>query len=252
MHRLLYAAALLLVASVVYAQAASPPATAPDRIDDRPKPQDVQPPATQPVEGLRIDVPRRLIEIDGRIALREGWLELFACTPNTKEHESIVVVDVKPRLIHFALLTIGAQPGKPLELQRRGDELVPIPASGDRIQIDCVYEADGVTKTVPANQWVFNRATNKVMENNIWVFAGSKLRHFDGHPVYMADLEGAAVSLVNFGSDLLAKPNRFTDSNEDHGEAWVAHTKVLPEVGTPVTLRLRLVEDPDAPEALGD
>src|SRR5689334_21681589 len=37
-----------------------------------------------------IDPQEKTIIVEGQIALREGMLEMFACTRNTKEHESIV------------------------------------------------------------------------------------------------------------------------------------------------------------------
>ncbi|MEM6551880.1 MAG: YdjY domain-containing protein [Planctomycetota bacterium] len=230
---------------------ATAPATAPAPAaptltppDDRPKPQEVQPAATLPA-GITIDRDNKLIHLDAKVVLREGWLELLACTPGTKEHESIVTVQTDPSVIHFALLTLGAEPGSPIRLERRGEELFAVPPSGAVIAIDITYDDGDQRVTVPANQWVYNEATQAVMADNRWVFAGSKLREFEEGAVYLADLEGAAVSLVNFGSELLAKPNRLTDSNAVHGENFVVNTELIPPLRTPVTLTLRLV-DPTA------
>ena len=48
---------------------------------------------------LWIDSKRKMVVMDGKVCLREGQLEMFACTKGTKEHESIVVVDVKQGVI---------------------------------------------------------------------------------------------------------------------------------------------------------
>ncbi|MEM1211414.1 MAG: YdjY domain-containing protein [Planctomycetota bacterium] len=220
------------------------PATAPvTPPNDRPKKENVQPAATLPA-GITIDRDRKLVQLDAKVVLREGWLELLACTPGTKEHESILSVNTPPSVIHFALLTIGAEPGSPIRIESRGEELVAIPPSGSVIAIELTYEDDGQAVTVPANQWVYNEASQAVMADNHWVFAGSKLREFEEGAAYIADLDGAAVSLVNFGSELLAKPNRLTDSNAVHGENFVVNTEVIPPLGTPVTLTLRLLDPP--------
>ena len=44
---------------------------------------------------------------------REGLLELVVCTKNSKEHESIVVMNARPLQVHTALLLLGARPGTP-------------------------------------------------------------------------------------------------------------------------------------------
>ncbi|MEM6393129.1 MAG: YdjY domain-containing protein [Planctomycetota bacterium] len=214
--------------------------------NDRPQAENVKPAATLPA-GIVIDRENRRIELDATVVLREGWLELLACTPGTKEHESIVIVQTPPSVIHFALLTLGAEPGSPIRLERRGEELFAVPPTGAVVAIDITYDRGDERVTVPANQWVYNEATEAVMADNRWVFAGSKLREFDEGPVYLADLEGSAVSLVNFGSELLAKPNRLTDSNAVHGENFVVNTEVIPPLRTPVTLTLRLIDAPAVP-----
>lgn len=224
------------------ATAPAPAATNVTPPDDRPQKENVKPAATLPA-GIIIDRNNQLIQLDAKVVLREGWLELLVCTPGTKEHESILSVETPPSVIHFGLLTLGAEPGSPIRIESRGEELIPIPPTGDVIAIDLTYTDEaGQSITVPANQWVYNEATKAVMADNRWVFAGSKLREFEEGPVYLADLEGSAVSLVNFGSELLAKPNRLTDSNAVHGENFVVNTDVIPPLNTPVTVTLRLVK----------
>ena len=57
-------------------------------------------------------------------------LELFACLKNTKEHESIVTVEVKAYQVHAALLSVGAKPGKAVQYQPKY-----VPAAGPEIEI---------------------------------------------------------------------------------------------------------------------
>ena len=42
-----------------------------------------------------IDTKRKIVIVDGKVALREGPLEMFACSKGTKEHESVVAVQLQ-------------------------------------------------------------------------------------------------------------------------------------------------------------
>ena len=64
-----------------------------------------------------LDKNKKEVIVDGQIALREGMLEMFACTRNTKEHESIVSANTKAYLVHAGLLALGAEPGHPVRFQ---------------------------------------------------------------------------------------------------------------------------------------
>jgi hypothetical protein len=64
-----------------------------------------------------IDPKEKEVIVEGQVALREGMLEMFACTRNTKEHESIISVNTKAYLVHAALLTLGAEVGHPVRFQ---------------------------------------------------------------------------------------------------------------------------------------
>src|SRR5262249_47527761 len=78
------------------------------------------PPATQPAgkvvrfaDGVTIDWGRRQVEIDSQVVLREGVLELLACSRGTKEHESILQVRAQPLNVYQALGMLGLPDGQP-------------------------------------------------------------------------------------------------------------------------------------------
>ncbi|MEM7680471.1 MAG: YdjY domain-containing protein [Planctomycetota bacterium] len=200
-------------------------------------------PATQPAEGFpqgcRVDVERGVVELDAEVVLTEGWLETLACAPQTKEHESILRIGTTPSVVHRALLAVGATPGQPLRVVQRDDGMLDIePPTGQRVRVELIRLVDGVEVVTPANQWVLNRLTDRPLADPYWVFAGSEVRDVLGETVYMADREGATISLVSFGSDVLARPTRQTDANADHDQAWVVHTDRVPPAGTAVVVRL--------------
>ena len=51
-----------------------------------------------PKYPIWVDPKEKAVLVDGQICLREGMLEMFACTRNTKEHEAIISADTKAYL----------------------------------------------------------------------------------------------------------------------------------------------------------
>ena len=53
-----------------------------------------------PVSRVWVDIKKKLVVVDGYVALRMGQLEMFACPSGTKEHESVVGVFAKAYHVH--------------------------------------------------------------------------------------------------------------------------------------------------------
>lgn len=197
--------------------------------------------------GLTINSEAKHLDIQATVCLRRGeFLEMFACTKDTREHESILVIDAVPSAIHLGLLLLGQEPGKPLSYDMKFDPPKLVPAKGPKVEVFVVLKIDDVEREVPANRWVQDNQTEEMMKSNIWLFAGSQFAEVQGKEVYHADLNGSAISLVNFGDDLLTLPNKLTDANESHSKVWQPRTKVIPKVGTKVLIRLRPKADEQA------
>ncbi|MEM9345917.1 MAG: YdjY domain-containing protein [Planctomycetota bacterium] len=190
--------------------------------------------------GVTINADKKHVDIEATVCLRRGeFLEMFACTRDTREHESILVIDAMPSTMHLGLLLLGLEPGKPLWYDRDFDPPKLVPAKGPEVEVLIVIKVDGVEREIPANRWVQDNKTKEMMKGNTWLFAGSQFADFQDKQVYHADLNGSAISLVNFGDDLLTLPNTLTDANESHDKVWAPRTKAIPEVGTKVIIRLR-------------
>lgn len=214
------------------------------------RPYQTAPPPEQPgLEGIKVDREAGHIDLDAKVVLRDGqWLELLACTPGTREHESILTVAARPRDIHLALILLGLEPGSPLKWERLENREVKVhPPTGPKVNVTLHYEEDDENKTVDANQWIVNQQDGTVMQGNTWLFAGSRFETFDDRQVYMADPNGSVLSLVNFGDDVLARNTKVTRDNDE--KAWNANTPVIPEVGTEVTIRLKPVDPPKQEDA---
>ena len=206
--------------------AASPASPA----DSRPAPG--QPRIVPFQSGVRIDWIRRQVEADATVILREGLIELFACSPQRREHEAIVRIEARPLHLFQALGLIGITPGHPVlyddETGRRA------PAAGDPVEIEVRYPAGGQVQTVPIERWLLWSRDGRPVDRLPWVFAGSVEMRDDS---IAADYEGTVVAVVDFGSSLVALPELHTDRNAD---LWLKpNTPAIPGVGTRCVLVFR-------------
>lgn len=177
-----------------------------------------------------IDPKGKEVLVDGQICLREGMLEMFACTRNTKEHEAIVSADTKAYLVHAGLLSLGAQVGHPVQFRPEFK-----PPTGTVIEVLVRWrDAHGKEQTARAQDWVKDLKTKKAMTYP-FVFAGS-LFWADpdtGKKFYQAE-GGDFVCVSNFGTAMLDIPVKSSQSNDEL--EFEAFTERIPPLGTPVRL----------------
>ena len=181
-------------------------------------------------ERLWINNKTKQVAIDGTVCLTRGYLEMFACSANTKEHESVVALDARPQLIHLALLAVGAEHGSPSSWRPYK------PATGDVIKVYVEYMDDTKPRRDEAQLWVRDVKTKKPMEQE-WVFAGSswvvdpetKKRY------YRAD-GGEVICVSNFPVAMMDLPIESSQANDDL--AFEAFTENIPKRRTPVRVYL--------------
>jgi hypothetical protein len=157
-------------------------------------------------------------------------LEMFACTRNTKEHESIVSANTKAYLVHTGLVALGAEPGHPVRFQPRY-----MPPTGTEIEVLVRYlDEKGKLQTARAQDWIKDNHTGKPMAYP-FVFAGSSFyvdpdtnkQHYQGE-------HGDFVCVSNFSTAVLDIPVKSSKSNEEL--EFEAITKKIPPLGAPVHL----------------
>ncbi|MEC9092179.1 MAG: YdjY domain-containing protein [Planctomycetota bacterium] len=238
---------LLFSAGILQAQTDDPSAARPS-----PKPSQREKKRQDPLETINqslgklkklpegkvwIELKKKIVVIDGLICLRKGPLEMFACPPNTKEHESIVQAQAKSFMVHTALLMVGAESGKPVEWEPKYQ-----PASGTKIEIMIHWlDKAGKHKKMLAQEMIKNVKTQKKMTEH-WVFAGSefyinpntKIRH------YLAD-GGEMICVSNFTTAMMDLPVESTQSKE--GLIFEAFTENIPPLKTPVRIVLRPIPE---------
>ena len=185
--------------------------------------------------GVVIDWSHRQVEIDSTVVLREGLLELVACTANSREHESILRINARAAHVYMALGLIGLTPGKPASWDFDRDQ--PIPATGDPVAIEVRFPREGQTVERNIRHWLLENG--KVMRERHWVFAGSVRTEEDD---LVAQREGTIVTVVDFGDALLALPESHTADNE---ELWLEpNTTEIPPLDSKVTLIVRALQAP--------
>lgn len=111
----------ILLVSVLTAAAADEPAqptTRPARL-------------VKTLPGLTVDLTNRRVIGEAAVCLRDDALEFAACSPGTKEHESLLVLTAQPKHLHLGLLLAGIRPGTPARW--KGEQFLP--PTGDRIRI---------------------------------------------------------------------------------------------------------------------
>lgn len=187
---------------------------------------------------LEIQGKERRVVLQGEVCMREGPLELLVTLKGKKEHEAVVTVDVDARNVHKALLAAGAEAGSTVRFQPKY-----VPASGTPIKVYFQYEQKGKQIRVPAQQWVRNSKTKKLLDSD-WVFAGSRLvpNPFDPEKpnIYLAN-EGDLICVSNFETALLDLPITSTKNNDDL--SFEINTDLVPERESKVKVILEPVLD---------
>jgi len=188
---------------------------------------------TKPKEfapGVRIDWQARAVEVDAKVVLRKGSLELLACSPQTREHESIFSVAARPLHIYQALGLLGMDPGSPVRYDLKQNR--HFPPTGTRLEIDVRYER--AEAPVPVRLWLLDVERKRPPEMVKWVFAGSQILD-DGR--LAADADGTIICVVDFETALIAVGALHTPDNQ---QLWLAaNTDAIPPIGTPCTLVIR-------------
>lgn len=191
-----------------------------------------------------VSVDRERVVLGGVVCLREGPLEFFACRRGSKEHESVVSLDVAPHLICAALLAIGAKQGKPAKFD---PEFVP--PTGEEIEIELRWRdaESGAVRKIRAQEAVRVAETGREMSAP-WVFTGGLFGvDAEGKKYYLANVTGEIFGVSNFPGSVLDVP--FESSSNNALLTFEANTDKIPPTGTPTALILTRKNKPSEPTA---
>jgi len=182
-------------------------------------------------KAIRLDKEKKVIEVDGKICLDEGQLELFACAEGGKEYESLVAIKGEAWQLHLSLLLLGLKPGGGPQFQ--GDATAPF---GDTVIIEVQWDDDGKTVRKRAEDLMFDTKTNAAMEHVEWVFIGSKFAKDEhGNDYYVANRDKSIVTVFHDPLTVLDIP--LASGADD--TVYIVNKKTAPPKGTPVMLIIK-------------
>jgi hypothetical protein len=194
--------------------------------------------------GIRVDIKNHRVEFDAIACEPVMPLEVVCCTPDTKEHESILTTRAQPSKVHAALLLIGLKPGTTGHWDMEDQTLKPVEPTGDPVHITLVYrDASGAeVSRIPEEMIVDskNGARFGAAAPSRWLFAGSQFVKRNGREWYDADGAGTLIGLCTFGSETLAWGRVISPDSEVQEPEWVASKATIPPAGTPVVVRITL------------
>lgn len=197
---------------------------------------------------ISIDSTERRVDVEAVVCLTNGFLELVACGKDSKEHESLVMVEAKPSHIHAALLLIGAQAGNPAmrkPLDKEGTRWAHLPPRGQPVKISLVIPKEGgeaVERSIsdfiaPSEDESGFRTDVGTKFPDTYLFTGSHAQGEGEERQYLGDFSGHVASIATFGDEVLSLSEVHA---QDNGSlAWQIKPDSLPELGTKVILRLR-------------
>jgi hypothetical protein len=184
------------------------------------------------IGNLVVDGNTREVTMPGWINMSEGLVELLACAPGGKVHESVVVVDVEPFHLQIALLLLGLEGGE--SISHQGDPATP---EGDPVEIviEWADPESGETKRVRGEDFIYNVKADRPMIHTHWVFTGSRV--VDG--IFVAQMEKSLVTTYHDPYTIIDNPLP-TGGDDTYYEA---NRFLVPPVGTKVTFLVRPAGD---------
>lgn len=199
-----------------------------------------QPAATSKLAHLHVDVAKKQVRVECEALAVDEPLEFFCVMNGTSEHESVLRSPAKASDLHLALLMIGLKPGEPVRYSEAAGKWLP--PHGPPLQIQCEFEKDGKTVTLPAYRLMRGVKSKEPMPVLTWIFAGSRVMP-DGN--YAADVTGYLVSIVNFELTVIDIPKLASSDNETL--EWETNLDVMPPLGTKVWMIIEPAGETDAP-----
>ncbi len=182
------------------------------------------------------DKARRLL-IRTSICRRDVPLEEFMCLKNTKEHESVLVAELVPEVLHAGLLATGAKTGSIAKFQPDYQ-----PPTGEKLEITVEWRDGKEFKRARAQDWIRDGKTKKAIEFD-FVFAGSQeiSSPVTGKSYYLGN-EGDLISVANFPGSIIDLAVK--SSTDNQFQLFEAFKERIPPVNTEVIVIINPARKP--------
>lgn len=174
------------------------------------------------VGTVHVDLASHSVVATGFINQIEGPVELFACGPGGKRHESVLVLQSDLLDLQTALLLLGLKSGPPMKGLGDG------PPAGAPVRLFVEWDEHGQTRQVEAGRllWDTDRQVRGLTVG--WVFTGSVLEK--GKFMALAEESIIATYWDPWALINIAPPYG------DDDERLAANDQGLPPIGTPIRL----------------
>jgi len=203
--------------------------------------------------GLTIDRKTHEIRMDATVCLDGGILEYLVCLTGTFEHESIFVTEVKPEILHAALLLTGLEPTPMIPELEHLWWSKALEAEKSRVGIDVEWESDGYVKRVnvvtmirknfgdPKEMFVHGTPPpeNSQLDEDAdaWVFSGSFIRALEnGEYIYETNRSGVVIGIWRNPSAVIQYGIKTENPYRGKNQGMAVNESSVPKEGTPVEL----------------
>jgi hypothetical protein len=195
-----------------------------------------------------VDTGARVITAPCRVNQRKGMIEYLAVAAEGKLHESVLQVDAEPLHLHVALLLLGLEPGprpryqgdplSPLGVRKKGTaggESNPLPERA-WVEARVSWQAGGREREARLEELAWDIPASQPMAPVAWLFTGAAV---PGRGPWTME-ERSVVATYRDPDAVLNNP--LPSGGDD--TVYKANERLIPPVGTPVTLLLRPAERP--------
>ncbi len=204
------------------------------------------------VGTVLLDSEKKTVRCRGEVNMNEGGpIELLACRPEGKTHESVFVLHVAPLDLQLALLLLDLNHGRNIAFRYHPEDPDGQKPPGDVLHIYVEWqpprsEEDEGEEGAPerrrarAEQFLYLVQKGKPLEDAEWVFLGSRLLP-EG---FGANLEGSLISTYHDPLAILELQHQTVRDDVFHD----ANEELCPPVGTPVELIIQVPPKKEEPK----
>ena len=229
---------LIACAVICAAEPAGPPAKAPAPAPEQRRIRKIGEHLYR-VGAVVLDAQARTVRCKGRVNMdRGGPIELLACLPTGKTHESVLTLDVAPLDLQVALLLLDLKPGRNPAVRYHPEDPDRLKEPADSVLISVEWteppgQAGGepTRRSVRAEKLLLNLQAKRPEADSPWAFLGS--RRLDER--FGADVDGSLIT--TFYDPLAILELAVETANDDI--YYDVNAELCPPVGTPVELVIR-------------
>ena len=151
------------------------------------------------------------VRFPAEVNMAGGIIEYALVHEGGKVHESLLSTKVSPLELNVALLLARPKQG------------------GTRVRVLIKLSDDA--SEMPVEKWIRRNDADKLMENGVWAYQGSRLEE----GVLVAERDGSILGIIEDRDAVIGNPR----DGRENDDIWEAARGDVPKVGTPVEVVIR-------------